>query len=585
MADWGTEMRRALRSLPVLAALIALAAPGRRSPRGRRLGGLHESRSRSPAPAAARRASLAREGATSITVLGHRRDLNCGEASDARSATSLRRAGRPTCPTGWRMDAVLERALAQRRHRRVQARVGAPARAPAADGGLVLERHPELRAHLAADHLHGPARGRASLWMLQLMPRTKPQEIKPSSVELGALGRRGRRARRPRTSCARSWSSCATRSASSELGAKVPQGHPAARPARHRQDAARQGGRATSRARTSSPSRPPRSSRCSPGSARRASGGCSARRARQRPAIIFIDELDAVGATRGNDISGEKDQTLNQLLVELDGFGGRDERRRDRRLQPAREARPGAAAPGPLRPPDLRLAARPQGPPQRSSTCTPRGKPLAADVDLELVARQTSGLTGADLANICNEAAIFAGREHRDELMTHGLPGRARAGGRRHAVAPRDHRPREAGGRLPRGRPRALLRAAAVGGEGAPDLDRPARPGARLHAQPARGGPLPEDQGGAARLHGRAARRPRDRAARVRLDHHRRLRRPAQGPRDQPLDGHRVRHGHRADVEAAAGRRLLDVRPHAPHGRRGAAVPDRPGAPARAASW
>ena len=40
------------------------------------------------------------------------------------------------------------------------------------------------------------------------------------------------------------------------------------------------------------------------------------------PAIVFIDELDAVGATRGNDISGEKDQTLNQLLVELDGFGG-----------------------------------------------------------------------------------------------------------------------------------------------------------------------------------------------------------------------------------------------------------------------
>ena len=45
----------------------------------------------------------------------------------------------------------------------------------------------------------------------------------------------------------------------------------------------------------------------------------------QSPAIVFIDELDAVGATRGNDISGEKDQTLNQLLVELDGFGGSDQ--------------------------------------------------------------------------------------------------------------------------------------------------------------------------------------------------------------------------------------------------------------------
>ena len=46
---------------------------------------------------------------------------------------------------------------------------------------------------------------------------------------------------------------------------------------------------------------------------------------KSRPAIIFIDELDAVGATRGNDISGEKDQTLNQLLVEMDGFGGSDD--------------------------------------------------------------------------------------------------------------------------------------------------------------------------------------------------------------------------------------------------------------------
>ena len=74
---------------------------------------------------------------------------------------------------------------------------------------------------------------------------------------------------------------------------------------------------------------------------------------------------------------------------------------------------------------------------------------------------------------------------------------------------------------------------------------------------------------------------PRDRAHHLRRDHHRRLRRPQQGPRDQPLDGHPVRHGHRADVEAAAGRRLLDVRPHAPHDRRGAAGPHRPGLPAR----
>ena len=88
------------------------------------------------------------------------------------------------------------------------------------------------------------------------------------------------------------------------------------------------------------------------------------------PAIVFIDELDAVGATRGNDISGEKDQTLNQLLVELDGFGGDRERGRDRGLQPAREARPRAAPAGPLRPPDPGHAAGPEGPPATSSPCT-----------------------------------------------------------------------------------------------------------------------------------------------------------------------------------------------------------------------
>ena len=83
---------------------------------------------------------------------------------------------------------------------------------------------------------------------------------------------------------------------------------------------------------------------------------------KHEPAIIFIDELDAVGGRRGMDISGEKDQTLNQLLVEMDGFSSQRARGRDRRLEPAREARPGAAAPGPLRPPGVRRAARRQGP-------------------------------------------------------------------------------------------------------------------------------------------------------------------------------------------------------------------------------
>jgi cell division protease FtsH len=135
------------------------------------------------------------------------------------------------------------------------------------------------------------------------------------------------------------------------------------------------------------------------------------------PAIVFIDELDAVGATRGNDISGEKDQTLNQLLVELDGFAATDsvvviaasnllEKLDPALLRPGRFDRQILVSP-----PDLNGR-------RNILAVHTRGKPLAADVDLEVVARQTSGMTGADLANICNEAAIFAGREHRDELLT-----------------------------------------------------------------------------------------------------------------------------------------------------------------------
>jgi cell division protease FtsH len=134
---------------------------------------------------------------------------------------------------------------------------------------------------------------------------------------------------------------------------------------------------------------------------------------KKAPAIVFIDELDAVGGRRGADISGEKDQTLNQLLVELDGFGGRGdvvviaasnllEKLDPALLRPGRFDRQIFVAP-----PDKRGR-------ERILEVHTRGKPLAPSVDLALVARQTSGLTGADLANICNEAAIFAARRNRD---------------------------------------------------------------------------------------------------------------------------------------------------------------------------
>ena len=100
------------------------------------------------------------------------------------------------------------------------------------------------------------------------------------------------------------------------------EGRPPLRAARHRQDA-RSPRRVATRVGREVLSRraPPRSSRCSPASARRGSASSSPRRARTRPSIIFIDELDAVGAARtGSGFNREQDQTLNQLLVELDGF-------------------------------------------------------------------------------------------------------------------------------------------------------------------------------------------------------------------------------------------------------------------------
>src|SRR6266516_2945144 len=134
------------------------------------------------------------------------------------------------------------------------------------------------------------------------------------------------------------------------------------------------------------------------------------------PAIVFIDELDAVGSARmGLGFTREQDQTLNQLLVELDGFESREQivvMGASNRLQDLDAAllRPGrfdrqvlVAAP------DLKGR-------QEILVVHTRGKPLGDDVDLKAIARQTAGLTGAELENIANEAAIFAGRADQQQL-------------------------------------------------------------------------------------------------------------------------------------------------------------------------
>src|SRR4051795_11987832 len=123
------------------------------------------------------------------------------------------------------------------------------------------------------------------------------------------------------------------------------------------------------------------------------------------PAIIFIDELDAVGGHRGGDMVGEREQTLNQLLVEMDGFDTAGDIVVIAASNLLEKLDPALLRPGRfdrqvfVSPPDV-------GGRERILDVHTRNKPLADGIDFNLLARQTSGLTGADLANICNEAAI-----------------------------------------------------------------------------------------------------------------------------------------------------------------------------------
>ena len=136
------------------------------------------------------------------------------------------------------------------------------------------------------------------------------------------------------------------------------------------------------------------------------------------PAIIFIDEIDAVGRHRGAGLGGghdEREQTLNQLLVELDGFDVKTGV-----IVIAATNRPDILDPALLRPgrfdrqivadrPDLRGR-------EAILAVHAKGKPLADVIDLGALARQTVGFTGADLANLINEAALLSARRDRDEI-------------------------------------------------------------------------------------------------------------------------------------------------------------------------
>ena len=132
------------------------------------------------------------------------------------------------------------------------------------------------------------------------------------------------------------------------------------------------------------------------------------------PAIIFVDEIDAVGRHRGSGIGGgndEREQTLNQLLVEMDGF---DERANI--ILIAATNRPDVLDPALLRPGrfDRQIAVEAPDLKGREAILKvhAQGKPLTAQVDLRQIAKRTPGFTGADLANVLNEAALLTARSN-----------------------------------------------------------------------------------------------------------------------------------------------------------------------------
>ena len=142
---------------------------------------------------------------------------------------------------------------------------------------------------------------------------------------------------------------------------------------------------------------------------------------RNSPCIVFVDEIDAVGRHRGAGLGGshdEREQTLNQILVEMDGFGTDTNI-----IIVAATNRPDILDPALLRPgrfdrrvvldrPDIRGR-------QGILAVHVRGKPLAKDVELEVLARQTPGFVGADIESLVNEAAILAARRNKKAI---GMP-------------------------------------------------------------------------------------------------------------------------------------------------------------------
>lgn len=141
---------------------------------------------------------------------------------------------------------------------------------------------------------------------------------------------------------------------------------------------------------------------------------------KESPSIVFIDEIDAVGRQRGAGLGGghdEREQTLNQLLVEMDGFAANQSV-----VVIAATNRPDILDNALLRPGRFDRQVVVDYPDAKGREAIlkvhAKNKPLADDVDLSVTAKSTAGLTGADLANLLNEAALLAARRHKTKIDT-----------------------------------------------------------------------------------------------------------------------------------------------------------------------
>jgi cell division protease FtsH len=197
------------------------------------------------------------------------------------------------------------------------------------------------------------------------------------------------------------------------------------------------------------------------------------------PCIIFMDEIDAVGRQRGAGLGGghdEREQTLNQLLVEMDGFDSKSGI-----IMLAATNRADILDPALLRPGrfDRQIVVDRPDLPGREKILRvhTRGKPLGPDVQIGTLARGTPGFTGADLANLVNEAALLAARHDKNQVdmseMEEAID-RVIAG-------------------LPRGRARHSGSAPSGCRPGAQDHHHPAWAGFRRNDEPAHRGPLHDE--------------------------------------------------------------------------------------------